>query len=232
MSVVCVMGMLYRATFMSILVARMKDKTTRLRGEEAGSVALNESIRRDILTIRLCVNTALILECWLYGWLCNEVFSKFTDSIYPLSRAQMDILANGGSVLSLSFLCRWLRLIVLCCSAKALFNAKVVSMANLADFMVPTWWNFKAQTFNHVLAPHVAFLPTVLGAVSPSNVPMSRGAVVAVTGFVVVDSVVTGALLLGMNVLRAGFSKPGMEGFGHSVPFSFSVGSHLRAKRD
>jgi hypothetical protein len=33
-------------------------------------------------------------------------------------------------------------------------------------------------------------------------------------------------------VLRAWFSKPGMEGFGHSVPFSFSVGSHLRAKRD
>ena len=116
-TVVCVMGMLYRATFMSILVARMKDKTTRLRGEEAGSVALNESIRRDILIVRLCINVALILECWLYGWLCNEVFSKFTDSIYPLSRAQMDILANGGSVLSLSFLRRWLRLILLCCSA-------------------------------------------------------------------------------------------------------------------
>lgn len=230
-TVVCVMGMLYRATFMSILVARMKDKTTRLRGEEAGSVALNESIRRDILIVRLCINVALILECWLYGWLCNEVFSKFTDSIYPLSRAQMDILANGGSVLSLSFLRRWLRLIVLCCSAKALFNAKVVSQANLADFMVPTWWNFKAQTFNHVLSPHVAFLPTILGATYP-NVPMSRGAVAAATGFVVVDSVVTGTLLLGMNVLRAWFSKPGMEGFGHSVPFSFSVGSHLRAKRD
>ena len=61
---------------------------------------------------------------------------------------------------------------------------------------------------------------------------MSRGAVAAATGFVVVDSVVTGTLLLGMNVLRAWFSKPGMEGFGHSVPFSFSVGSHLRAKRD
>ena len=64
------------------------------------------------------------------------------------------------------------------------------------------------------------------------NVPMSRGVVAAVTGFVVVDSVVTGALLLAMNVLRAWYSKPGLEGVGRSVPFSFSVGSHLRAKRD
>ena len=233
-SVVCVMSMLYRAVFMSMLVARLQDKTTRLRGEEAGSVALNGSIRRDILTIRLCINMALILECWLYGWQCSEVFAKFTDSIYPLSRAQMDILANSGSVFSLDFLRRWLRLIVLCCSAKALFNAKVVSQANLADFRVPTWWNFKMQTFMHVLSPHVSFLPTILGAMHP-NVPMSRGVVAAVTGFVVVDSVVTGALLLAMNVLRAWFSKPGLEGVGRSVPFSFSVGSHLlvpRAKRD
>ena len=234
MAVVCVIGMLYRAVFMSMLVANLKDKTTRLRGEEAGSVALSESIRRDIITIRLCINTALILECWLYGWLCSEVFAKFTNSIYPLSRAQMEILANGGSVFTLDFLRRWLRLVVLCLSAKALFNAKVVSQANLAEFRVPTWWNLKTQTLNHVLSPHVAFVPTILGAMHP-NAAMSRGVVFSTAGFVIVDSIVTGALLLALNVLRSRLTKPGLEGLGHSVPFSFSVGPHTlvpRAKRD
>ena len=51
----------------------------------------------------------------------------------------------------------------------------------------------------------------------------------------IVDPIVTGALLLALNVLRSRFTKPGLEGLGHSVPFSFSVGSHTlvpRAKRD
>ena len=63
---------------------------------------------------------------------------------------------------------------------------------------------------HHVLSPHVAFLPTILGATYP-NVPMSRGVAAAVTGFVVVDSVITGALLLGMNVLRVWLASPGWK---------------------
>jgi len=84
---------------------------------------------------------------------------------------------------------------------------------------VPTWWNFIGQLSNHLLAPHVAFLPIFMGAMQSS-----RKVAGFVIGFAVADSALTSAVLLLTNVLRAHLSKPGTEGLGQNVPFSFSLG--------
>jgi len=218
-TIVCALGMVFRAMFMSVLVKRLREKAARLRGEDAGSEALNASIRRDILIVRLTINIDLVAECWMFNLVCSDVFTKFVDAIYPLSSENLQIIADGGSIVTLGFFKQWFRLVLLCYFAKMLFNAKLVGMAGLGDVKVPTWWNFIGQLSNHLLAPHVAFLPIFMGAMQSS-----RKVAGFVIGFAVADSALTSAVLLLTNVLRAHLSKPGTEGLGQNVPFSFSLG--------
>ena len=219
LSIVCTLGMLFRAMFMSVLVKRLREKAARLRGEDAGSEALNASIRRDILIVRLTINIDLVAECWMFNLVCSDVFTKFVDAIYPLSSENLQIIADGGSIVTLGFFKQWFRLVLLCYFGKMLFNANLVGMAGLGDVKVPTWWNFIGQLSNHLLAPHVAFLPIFMGAMQSS-----RKVAGFVIGFAVADSALTSAVLLLTNVLRAHLSKPGTEGLGQNVPFSFSLG--------